>query len=37
MMGHGDVSFIRILEELRLHVRAIVRIILNMPLFLLSF
>jgi len=37
MMGRGDVSFIRLLEELKLHVRAIVRIILNMPLFLLSF
>jgi hypothetical protein len=24
MMGRGDVSFIRLLEELKLHVRAIV-------------
>jgi hypothetical protein len=33
MMGRGGVSFIRILEEPKLHVRAIARIVLDTPLF----
>ena len=37
MMGRGGVSCIRILEELKLHVRAIARIILDTPLFQLAF
>jgi len=37
MMGRGGMSFIRILEELKLHVRAIARIILDTPLFQLAF
>jgi hypothetical protein len=31
MMGPGGASFIRILEELKLHVRAIAWVVLNIP------